>query len=92
MTSLGDSATFHTLIYVPQAMVEMAKRLDEPPCAADAAADTRAVIEHLRAAIDQAAKLGQVWHAVERFDSGDGQGEIDVHEALAAYRGEETQP
>jgi hypothetical protein len=77
------------MVYIPSDLTDMADRLAKLPYAADAAADTRQIIDHLRAAIDQAAKLGDVWHAVERFDSGDGQGETDVLEALAAYRSEE---
>jgi hypothetical protein len=92
MSGLGDDAQFYDMVYIPSALTDMADRLTKLPYATDVAANTGAVIDHLRTAIDMAAKLGPVWHAVERFDSGDGQGEIDVHEALAAYRGEGTQP
>ncbi|MEU7861189.1 hypothetical protein [Nonomuraea sp. NPDC049141] len=85
---LGDQARFYNLIVVPAAMAMMAERLAELPYAADVAAETKAVIEHLEAAREQAAKLGEVWTAVEWWDSGDGRGQIDVHEALAKYRDE----
>lgn len=90
MTDLGDRAEWHMLVYIPDDLTEMADRLMRLPYATDAAADTGAVIEHLRSAIDKAARLANVWRAVERTDHGDGPGEVEIHEALAAYRAEET--
>ncbi|MEU7831374.1 MULTISPECIES: hypothetical protein [unclassified Nonomuraea] len=87
---LGDQARFYNLVLVPEAMTRMADRLAGLSYAADVAAETKAVIEHLEAAREMAAKLGEVWTAVEWWDSGDGRGEIDVHEALAKYRGDNS--
>lgn len=91
MSDLGDRATFRSLIYIPDDLTRLAGRLMRLPYATDAAADTGAVINHLQTAIDKAAELGEVWRAVECFDRGDGQGEVDIHEALAAYRGQVQQ-
>lgn len=88
MSGLGDDAQFYNLVYIPSALIDMAARLAQLPYATDVAANTGAVIKHLQTAIDMAAKLGPCWYAVERWDRGDGQGEIDVHEALAEYRAE----
>jgi hypothetical protein len=94
MSGLGNDARFYNMVYIPSTLVEMADRLEGLPYAADAAQETRKVIEHLNAAIDQAAALGDLWHAIERWLSGDGQGESDVHAALAEYRAkkQEAQP
>jgi len=87
---LGDRAEWRMLVYIPDDLVEMAERLMRLPYATDVAADTGVVVEHLRSAIDKAAKLADVWRAVERTDHGDGLGEIEIHEALAEYRSTDT--
>ncbi|MFC4006627.1 hypothetical protein ACFOY2_05305 [Nonomuraea purpurea] len=91
MTDLGDRAEFHMLVYIPEDLTAMADRLMHLSYATDAAADTGAVVEHLRSAIDKAARLADVWRAVERTDHGDGLGEVEIHEALAPYRGDTPQ-
>lgn len=89
MTDLGDRADFGSLVYIPDDLVKMADRLMRLPHATDAAADTGSVVKHLRSAIDQAARLANVFRAVERFDHGQWPDESEIHEALAAYRNEE---
>lgn len=90
MTDLGDRAEWHMLVYIPTDLTEMADRLMRLPYATDAAADTGAVVEHLRSAIDKAARLADVWRAAERFDHGDWPDESEIHEALAQYRSAQT--
>ncbi|MFC3986477.1 hypothetical protein [Streptosporangium jomthongense] len=84
--TLGQEAEWGDLIVIRDDLREMADRLAELPYAGAAAAETAAIIAQLEVANAHARRLAEVWHAVERHDHGDGQGEIDIHNALAAYR------
>jgi hypothetical protein len=64
---------------------EMSKRLDGLPWASDAAADTRRVLALLEQAFQVAQGLGEVWRAVEWWDSADW-GEEQVREETDRYR------
>lgn len=87
------------LISREQTLRAMADRLAALGYAEDAAKETEELLVLIRQwkvrAEVRAKRLAGVWKAVEWFDSGDGRGEIDVHEALVKYRGdskaEETQ-
>ncbi|MER6575812.1 hypothetical protein [Nonomuraea sp. NPDC001023] len=68
---MGSRAGWCDFIHLPDTLTRMRDRLQELPYAAKAAADTQTVIDHLNAAIDQAAKLGPAWHAIEWWTSGD---------------------
>lgn len=86
MPTLGEEAMWEDLIPIPDHLKQMAARLAELPYAAAAATETAAVIADLQSANARAHRLAEVWHAVERCDRGDGQGEVDVLEAVSAYR------
>ncbi|WP_329521188.1 hypothetical protein [Spirillospora sp. NBC_01491] len=74
---------------------DMSTRLAELGYAPDAAAETEELLLLLRQWENRAQarvnRLADVWKAVEWWDSCDW-GEDRVHEALAAYRGDEQQP
>lgn len=81
---LADRASAGILIPVDDNLLRMAERLEATPGAERAAADTRAVIAAVEGAQEAAARLYDVWRAVEWADSCDWS-EEDVAEAVAKY-------
>lgn len=73
---------------------EMSDRLAALGYAEDAAKETEELLVLIRQwkvrTEVRAKRLADIWRAVEWWDSGDGRGEIDVHEALAAYRNDSS--
>lgn len=84
MSDLSMSARMYELVVIPDSLQAMGKRLKELGLKTHAL-DTTFILLDLERAVEKAAELADIWYAVERLDSGDGDME-GVEAAIEALK------